>query len=39
MEGLQGSPWGALEVVFEETHLVMWRQIETRPHAHPVGLF
>ena len=33
MEGLQGGPWGALEVVSEETHLVMWRQIETRPHA------
>jgi hypothetical protein len=33
MEGLQGSPWDAIEVVSEETHLVMWRQIETRPHA------
>src|SRR5262245_13717695 len=29
MEGLQGSPWGAL-VVSEETHLAMWPRIETR---------
>src|SRR5262245_55666245 len=30
MEGLQNSPWGALEVVSEETHLAMWPRIETR---------
>src|SRR5262245_55689312 len=30
MEGLQGGPWGALEVVSEETHLAMWPRIDTR---------